>query len=64
MRGLRGVQGSETSGSLSDHAGSINLLCMAAPQSSTRQLGRQCPQTGEEVRMEIEMNGENAWKDI
>ena len=50
--GLRGAQGGETSGSLSDHAGSINLLCMAAPQSSTRQLGRQCPQTGEEVRMD------------
>ena len=31
---------------LSDHAGSTSLLCMAVPQLSTRQPGRQCPQTG------------------
>ena len=53
--GLRGVQESETSGPLSDHAGSINLLCMAVPQSSTRQLRRQCPQMG---------GGEDGWGEI
>ena len=53
--GLRGVQESETSGSLTDHAGSINLLCMAVPQSSTRQLRRQCPQM---------RGGEDGWGEI
>lgn len=31
---------------LPDHAGSTSLLCMAVPQLSTGQLGKQHPQTG------------------